>query len=153
MFDVIMLTLHIKLSEKLQNAFIQFVKFGIVGLSNTGISYLINIILLVAMRRFAVSWDYIAANIGAFLLGTLWSFFWNNKFVFKAEDGQTRNLRKTIFKTYVTYGFTGIILNNALSFIWINIFGISKYIAPLFNLIISVPANFFISKLWTFNAR
>ena len=55
-------------------------------------------------------------------------------------------------KTYMAYGFTGIILNNILSFIWIDKVGISKFIALLINLIVSVPLNFVINKLWTFKA-
>ena len=47
---------------------------------------------------------------------------------------------------------TGIILANVLSFVWINILGISKYIAPLINLIVSVPVNFFMNKLWAYKS-
>ena len=88
----------------------------------------------------------------AFILSVLWSFYWNNKFVFTARDGQKRNLWQALIKTYIAYGFTGIILNNVLSHVWINVLGISKFVAPLINLIISVPLNFIINKLWAFKA-
>ena len=60
---------------------------------------------------------------------------------------------KALLKTYMAYGFTGIILNNILSFIWIDKVGISKFIAPLINLIVSVPLNFIINKLWAFKSE
>ena len=116
----------------------QFVMFGIVGVSNTVISYLLNVLVLVMMCPFSLAWDYIVGNIAAFLLSVLWSFYWNNKVVFTQEEGQHRSLWKVLLKAYAAYGFTGIILNNILSWIWISVFHISKYIATLINLIISV---------------
>lgn len=141
---------HKKLEEKAFSAFIQFVKFSIVGASNTIISYALNVMVLLLLQPLGVSWDFIAGNIVAFVLSVLWSFYWNNKFVFTMQEGEKRSVWKALLKTYIAYGFTGIILNNILSWIWINVFGISKYIAPLINLIISVPVNFVINKLWAF---
>lgn len=140
------------LKENMLDSLTQFVMFGIVGVSNTVISYLINILVLVLLRPFGLAWDYVAGNIVAFLLSVLWSFYWNNRVVFVQGEGQHRNLWKALLKAYAAYGFTGIILNNILSWLWISTFHISKYIAPLINLIISVPLNFVINKLWTFKA-
>ncbi|GFH94509.1 hypothetical protein IMSAGC003_01041 [Lachnospiraceae bacterium] len=128
----------------------QFVLFGIVGVSNTVISYLLNIMVLGLLSPFRLAWDYIAGNLVAFLLSVLWSFYWNNRIVFTQGEGQSRNLWKALLKAYAAYGFTGIVLNNILSWVWISMFHISKYIAPLINLVISVPLNFVINKLWTF---
>lgn len=128
----------------------QFVLFGIVGVSNTVISYLLNIMVLGLLSPFRLVWDYIAGNLVAFLLSVLWSFYWNNRIVFTQGEGQSRNLWKALLKAYAAYGFTGIVLNNILSWVWISMFHISKYIAPLINLVISVPLNFVINKLWTF---
>ena len=128
----------------------QFVLFGIVGVYNTVISYLLNIMVLGLLSPFRLAWDYIAGNLVAFLLSVLWSFYWNNRIVVTPGEGQSRNLWKALLKAYAAYGFTGIVLNNILSWIWISMFHISKYIAPLINLVISVPLNFVINKLWTF---
>ena len=142
-----------ELPDKVFISFMQFVKFGIVGVTNTVVSYLLNIGTLFILKPFVVSWDYIAGNMVGFFLSVLWSFYWNNKFVFVAEEGEKRSVWKTLLKTYISYGFTGIVLNNVLSYIWINIFNISKYIAPLINLILSVPINFLINKLWAFKVE
>lgn len=130
---------------------VQFIKFGLVGISNTAVAYLINVLVLFLLREASITFDYIMANIVSFLLSVLWSFYWNNKYVFVDQGGE-RCLGKALLKTYVTYGFTGIILNNIFSWIWINIFFISKYIAPIINLLVSVPINFLLNKLWTFKA-
>lgn len=139
--------------ENVINSLVQFVKFGIVGVSNTMISYVLNVLVLLAMRPMNVSWDYFVGNIVSFILSVLWSFYWNNKYVFTLKEGQSRSLGKALLKTYVSYGFTGIILNNILSWVWISVLGISKYIAPIINLVASVPINFFMNKLWAFKEK
>lgn len=145
--------LHIHLSDKMIDALLQFIKFGIVGLPNTLISYVINVIILVIMSPLNIAWDFIAGNMVAFLLSVLWSFYWNNRFVFTAKEGEKRSIWGALLKAYISYGFTGIILNNLLSWLWITKMGISKFIAPLINLIISVPLNFVINKFWTFKTK
>ena len=139
--------------ENTVNSLVQFVKFGIVGVSNTVVSYVINVLVLLMMRPMNVSWDYFVGNVVSFLLSVLWSFYWNNKYVFTLEEGQSRSMGKALLKTYVSYGFTGIILNNILSWIWVSVMGISKYIAPIINLLASVPINFFMNKLWAFKEK
>ena len=71
--------------ENAVNSLVQFVKFGIVGVSNTVISYVINVLVLLAMKPMGVSWDYFVGNIVSFILSVLWSFYWNNKYVFKIK--------------------------------------------------------------------
>ncbi len=77
----------------------------------------------------------------------------DNKYVFTIEEGKSRSIGKALLKTYVSYGFTGIILNNILSWIWVSVLCISKYIAPIINLVASVPINFFMNKLWAFREK
>ncbi|MBQ8108880.1 MAG: GtrA family protein [Clostridia bacterium] len=152
LLSAVLKKLRISVKESTVDALVQFVKFGVVGLTNTLISYGLNVLVLLVLKPYNLSWDYIAGNVIAFILSVLWSFYWNNKFVFTARDGQKRNLWQALIKTYIAYGFTGIILNNVLSHVWINVLGISKFVAPLINLIISVPLNFIINKLWAFKA-
>ena len=144
---------HITLNHKKVNFIIQFIKFGLVGLTNTIVSYILNIMTLFILSPFQVMWDYIAGNIIAFILSVLWSFYWNNRYVFTKEKGERRSTGKALLRTYISYGITGIIINNILSWVWIERVGISKYIAPLINLVISVPLNFTINKMWAFKAE
>ena len=69
------------------------------------------------------------------------------------EDGEERNIWAALFKTYVSYGFTGLILNNILSVLWVSVLHISKMLAPIINLVISIPINFFMNKLWAFSKK
>lgn len=144
---------HITLNQKKVNFIIQFIKFGLVGLTNTIVSYILNIMTLFILSPFQVMWDYIAGNIIAFILSVLWSFYWNNRYVFTKEKGERRSTGKALLRTYISYGITGIIINNILAWVWIERVGISKYIAPLINLVISVPLNFTINKMWAFKAE
>ncbi|MGL5434332.1 MAG: GtrA family protein [Lachnospiraceae bacterium] len=148
--SLILILFHIEWNEEEWQSLFQFVKFVIIGLSNTVISYLINIIILVLLRNYHISWDYIVGNIISILLSILWSFYWNNKLVFCNRGDNWRGLLKALLKMYIAYGFTGIILNNLLSWFWIEIFNISKYAAPIINLLISVPLNFVMNKFWAF---
>ena len=108
------------LTDKKRQTFKEFLQFGLVGVSNTIISYLLYVVTLLLVSKSGVKFDYIIANIVSWLLSVLWSFYWNNKFVFKKEEGEKRNIWAALFKTYVSYGFTGLILNNILSVLGIS---------------------------------
>ena len=155
LFRIIFRIIRKEYTEKTHESLMQFVKFGIVGVSNTVISYLLYTISLLAMRSIELfpKIDYIIAQIIAFVLSVLWSFYWNNKMVFTMEEGQTRNLWKALIKTYISYSFTGLFLNSILIILWVQIFHISEFIAPIINLLISVPVNFIINKFWAFKAE
>ena len=141
------------LTDKKRQTFKEFLQFGLVGVSNTIISYLLYVVTLLLVSKSGVKFDYIIANIVSWLLSVLWSFYWNNKFVFKKEEGEKRNIWAALFKTYVSYGFTGLILNNVLSVIWVSVLHVSKMIAPIINLIINIPINFFLNKIWAFGKK
>ncbi len=144
--------IHKEDKPELVTSLTQFIKFGLVGITNTLISYGINVLVLKILQPYNLSWDYVAGNVIAFILSVLWSFYWNNKYVFTQKEGQKRNKWATLLKTYLSYGFTGIVLVNILSYLWIDILGISKYVAPIINLVISIPINFVINKLWAYKA-
>lgn len=144
--------LRLKISEKQWEALVQFVKFGIVGLSNTVISYVIYIVALLIFQsnQWIPGVDYLIAQVIAFILSVLWSFYWNNKYVFQKEESEERNLLHALLKTYVSYAFTGLFLNSILSLLWVEVLHISKLIAPIINLLVSVPLNFIMNKFWAF---
>ena len=75
------------------------------------------------------------------------------RLVFTMKEGQSRNLWKALVKTYVSYSFTGLFLNSILMVLWVQVIGISEFIAPIINLLVSVPLNFVINKFWAFRAK
>lgn len=153
--EVMFRLFHRELSEKKFAAILQFVKFGVVGLSNTVISYLTYIISLLIFRKFGLlpSYDYIISQAVGFVISVAWSFYWNNRYVFSLQDGEYRSFWKALIKTYISYSFTGLFLNSVLLYAWVHFLQISEYIAPILNLLISVPLNFIINKYWAFKSR
>ena len=142
----------INLSDAVRADLIQFVKFGIVGFSNTVIGYLIYVAALDILRAknlFAGSDIYVAQLI-SFILSVAWSFYWNNKMVFKQENGENRNILAALMKTYLSYAFTSLFLSEALLLLWVGFLGINEYVAPAITLIVTVPLNFVIQKFWAF---
>lgn len=130
----------------------QFVKFGIVGVSNTVLGYLIYAVSLKVLRMAELfpEYDIYIAQFIMFLLSVAWSFYWNNKMVFKQQEGEKRNLLIALTKTYVSYAFTSLFLAEVLLALWTKILGINEYIAPVISLLITVPLNFLIQKFWAF---
>ena len=127
-------------SKSFKAFIVQFIKFGIVGIVNTVLFFVIYYPLI----YFGV--HYILANIIAFIIGTLNSFYWNYKYVFKPAGGSKS---RQLFKLFITYGFT-VTLGSILLFILVDIIGISEYIAPIISFIFTVPTNFLLIKFWVF---
>ena len=119
----------------------QFTKFGVVGVLNTAISLVIYYAFI-----FINPVLYIVGNTVGFVVSVLNSYYWNNKYVFhKSEQGHS----KTILKTFMAYGIT-LVLGTILLFVMVEILEISKYLAPIINLIITIPLNFLLNKFWAF---
>ena len=154
-FQVLFMVLNKHYTDEIHESIMQFVKFGIVGVSNTVISYVLYAVTLLGLQKAGLipKVDYLVAQVVAFVLSLLWSFYWNNKFVFTMEEGQSRNMWKALAKTYVSYSFTGLFLNSLLLILWVKVLGISEFIAPIINLLISVPLNFIINKFWAFKTK
>lgn len=134
----------IEISEKQWETFMQFVKFAMVGVTNFAISYVTYALCII------LGTSYHIGNIMGFLISVLNSFYWNNKYVFKTEEGEHRSWWKVLLKTYVSYAFSGLILTEILLYLWIGILGLPELVGPILNLIITTPINFIVNKLWAF---
>ena len=152
-------------------ALIQFIKFGIVGLTNTLISQVIYMFVV------WLGGHYLVASIVAFIISVLNAFFWQNKVVFKEdEEKEHRVWWKVLLKTYAAYAFTGLLLNNLLLVMWIDLIKIEQFtppltglingwgigidnhdlavdIAPILNIFVNVPINFVINKFWAYRQK
>ena len=73
--------------------------------------------------------------------------------VFRAKEGEKRDWLPALLKTYVSYAFTSLFLSEVLLALWVKVLGISAYIAPLINLLITVPLNFVLQKYWAFREK
>lgn len=129
--------------EKLQ----QFVKFGVVGLSNTLISYVVYVVL-VFMGVY-----YLLASLIGFVVSVLNAYYWNNKYVFQTDVGESRVWWKILIKTFASYAGTGLVLSNILLILWVEVLHLPEIIAPLINLIVTIPLNFVLNKYWAFKKQ
>ena len=149
----------------------QFLKFGIVGLSNTLISQLIYMIAV------SLGAHYLAASVIAFIISVLNSFFWQNKYVFKEEENKEHRVWwQVLLKTYAAYAFSGLLLNNLLLIMWIHLIQLEQFtypitelvnglgisidnhelavdLAPILNIAVNVPINFVINKFWAYRQK
>ncbi len=131
-----------KLSEK--QMLIQFVKFGLVGVSNTGISLLVYYIFI------WIDPDcYLVGNIVGWIVSVANAFFWNNRFVFQKVAEDARSLLQRAGRTYLSYGAT-FLLSTVLLYIEVDILNWSETVCPIFNLLITIPLNFIFNRFWTF---
>ena len=130
--------------KKIYSTLIQFIKLGILGISNTLISYCTYAVLVWLGVNFLLS------NLIGFVVSVLNSFYWNSRYVFDLNNADTKQKLKALIKTFISYAGTGLVLSSAMLILWIDIVQLSKYIAPIINLIITVPVNFVVNKVWAF---
>ncbi len=125
----------------------QFLKFGIVGVSNTLIAYLcFSVCVFVGIH-------YLIANAIGFFVSVLNAYYWSDRFVFKKGVGESRSTVWTLAKTYIAYGSTGLLLASVLLYIYVDMLQISEYIAQLLVLVVTIPLNFVINKFWSFKTK
>ena len=141
--------LHFKNSDAAAEWLAQFIKFGLIGVTNTLLSYGIYMLVIWILTPYNISFEYLIGSVLGFIISVLWSFFWNNKLVFN-KDAEKRSIWKSLLKTYLSYAATGIVLANALLYIFVDLMGISKAVAPFIGLLITVPLNFVLNKYWAF---
>lgn len=118
---------------------LQFLKFLVVGVLNTIIFLVVYYLLL------NLGVNYIVSNISGFLVSILNAYFLNSKYVFLKN-----NNAKNFLKVFMVYGTTTI-LSTLLLYLMVDIIKISDKIAPLINLCITTPTNFYLNKFWAFN--
>ncbi|MCQ5128033.1 GtrA family protein [Butyricicoccus faecihominis] len=138
-------SLPIMLSARLGKTAWQFVKFGIVGLSNTIIS-----LGVYWLCFYGLHWHYQISNLIGFIISVTNAYYWNSKYVFMntRQVGLSAQI-VAYFKVFLSYGGT-YLFGVALLYVWVEKLGISEGIAPIINLIITIPLNFLLNKLWAF---
>lgn len=123
---------------------IQFFKFGLVGLSNTAVSMAAYYMTLWANP----DWYLLGSVLGT-ILSIANAFFWNDRFVFAGNARDFFSVLRRLGKTYVSYGGTSA-LSVALLWAEVTFFHVSRSVAPVVNLLATIPLNFLINKFWTF---
>ncbi len=136
----------INVSDEKLEGLLQFAKFGMVGASNTLITMATYTVLV------AVGVNYQIGNAVGYLAGVTNSFYWNNKYVFKVEEGEKRSWFTAYIKCLISY-LGGYFVSVVVLFLWVDVLNLNEYIAPFINLIITIPLNFILNKKWAFKDK
>lgn len=155
----------------MKSTFWQFIKFGIVGASNTLISEAVYFVIVY------LGGNYIFAYVMGFILSVLNAYYWSSKYVFKEdENAEKRIWWKVLLKTYAAY-FWGFLVSAVLLVFWVDVVRLSRFMYPLeiilrnwgfekvdakmlgelvaspLNLAVTIPMNFVINKYWAYSQK
>ncbi len=147
MYFVAIKVFRLKFLEPRWKEVMRFIKFSIVGLSNTMISYVVYLIGI------SLGMNYLVASILGFVISVVNAFYWNHTYVFKVREGEKRSLLQSFVKTFLSYAGTGLVLANILLVIQVRFLGVPEVVAPLINLIITIPLNYILNKVWAFSVK
>jgi len=121
---------------------VQFVKFGIVGVSNTLLTFAVYTLLL---KGFGV-W-YLAASAIGFVVGAVNGFLWNRRWTFRGHVGDAL--------TPVRWGIVqgcGLGLNLGLLYLLVHDAGLDKLLGQAFATVVVTVLTFIANRAWTFRA-
>ena len=128
---------------KYQKSLIQFIKFGIVGVSNTLLTAIVIWVLLKVLH----SSDYLSNFIG-YIVGLTNSFFWNRKWTFESKT----NLSITIFKFIITFAISYLFQLGNL-YLLLHFSTIDPYVCQLISIVVYTCINFVLNKYYTFKTK
>ncbi|MFB7140168.1 GtrA family protein [Gottfriedia sp. NPDC056225] len=126
------------------NQFKGFVKFGIVGLINTGVDFIVFTLLIYALTNM----PYIVAQVISYSCGIVNSYLLNKRWTFKAknQNGVQEKMRFVIVNA-ITLLLTLLILKVCSE--W---FGLSVLVSKLVATCVSVLMNYVGSRYWVFTS-
>jgi putative flippase GtrA len=122
---------------------LQFVKFGIVGISNTLIFFAVYTLLL---KVFGV-WYVAASGIG-FAVGAVNGFLWNRAWTFKGHVGDALTpVRWFVVQT------AGLLLNLGLVYLFVDGAGLDELVGQAVTIVIVTVTTFLANRAWTFRGE
>jgi putative flippase GtrA len=122
---------------------LQFVKFGIVGVSNTLISFAVYTLLL---KAFGV-WYVAASGIG-FAVGAVNGFLWNRAWTFRGHVGDAL----TPVRWFVVQS-CGLLVNLGLVYLFVDGAGFDELTGQAATIVIVTVLTFFANRAWTFKGQ
>lgn len=122
---------------------LQFVKFGIVGVSNTLIFFAVYTLLL---KVFGV-WYVAASGIG-FAVGAVNGFLWNRAWTFKGHVGDALTpVRWFVVQT------SGLLANLGLVYLFVDGVGLDELVGQAVTIVIVTVVTFLANRAWTFRGH
>lgn len=123
--------------------FVQFVKFGIVGVSNTALTFIVYTVLL---KVFGV-W-YLAASAVGFIAGATNGFLLNRRWTFRDHVGDSL----TPVRWAIVQG-CGLAINEGLLFLFVSEASLDKLVAQACATAFVTVSTFFANRAWTFRTH
>lgn len=160
------------MDENKKKSFWQFVKFLLVGVSNTIISY-----AAYSLCYHLLHTNVHVANVTGFVISVFTAFLLQNRFVFKEQEAKEKRVWwKVLLKTYMAYAFTGLFLTEVWFVFWLNLVKLQNYMGPIagliarfglhmenydiaaslipiINIVFNTPINFCINKFWAYRQK
>jgi putative flippase GtrA len=122
---------------------VQFIKFGLVGVSNTLLTLAVYWLLL---KVFGV-W-YLAASAIGFIVGTTNSFLLNRRWTFRGHVGDVYTpLRWAVVQT------CGLGVNEGLLYVFVHDARVDKLLSQVFATAVVTVSTFFANRAWTFRGQ
>ena len=125
---------------KKHQSLIQFLKFGIVGISNTLITALTIWLLLKVLHC-----SYYFSNFTGYMFGLINSFIWNRKWTFESKT----KVSATLFKFIATFAISYLFQLGNL-YLLLHYTHIDPYLCQLLSIIVYTLLNFALNKTYTF---
>ena len=122
---------------------VQFIKFGIVGVSNTLLTLVVYTVLL---KGFGV-W-YLAASAIGFIVGATNGFLLNRRWTFRDHVGDAL----TPVRWAIVQG-AGLGLNEAMLYVLVHDAKLDKLLAQVCATALVTVTTFFANRAWTFRAH
>lgn len=120
----------------------RIMKFGTVGIFNTLITFISYTILL------SVGLHYIAANVIAYSLGVLNSYYWNKNWVFQADNGQ-----KGLFIKFIIVNLITLCLNTYSLYLLVDYLKLHPVFSQVIAIGVGMIVNYVLNQKWTFNIK
>jgi putative flippase GtrA len=122
---------------------VQFLKFGIVGVSNTLLTFAVYTTLL---KVFGV-W-YLAASAVGFIVGATNGFLLNRRWTFREHVGDAL----TPVRWAIVQG-CGLAVNEGLLYLFVHGARLDKLLAQAFATVVVTISTFFANRAWTFRTH
>lgn len=119
----------------------QFVKFSLVGVSNTAVDF-----LLYAFLTRVVGLHYLAANVLSFGTAATWSYLANRTWTFRDRASRIR----TQYPKFVAVSVGGLLLTTLSLYVLVHVLGVFDLFAKVLTIGLTLFWNFLLNRYWTF---
>ncbi|GAG94790.1 unnamed protein product, partial [marine sediment metagenome] len=146
--------------------FIQFVKFAIVGVSNTFIDWAIFFLLTQYFVFFQGGQNEVLAKAISFVVAVVNSFIWNSLWTFRQEfkaglaQGEKGTVQAIYFGRFFVVSAIGLILNSLVFYlarpltdlVFVRL-ELAQLLALMIATLVVLTWNFLANKFWTYKVR